>query len=179
MSATGMSSRYSSRVLEGFEHLLDRVRVADDVLRGDECECVADVVRELRMGADRVRMNDGLVVAAEDEERERGGVLPDRRLGFGGPELERPASRLLGRVPVSGEHERLHRADRTPPAPGGSAGDALAIALGRAAAATPRPRPAGLAISSASPAPPAAFPIRVNCRWRASGSSGSRPSPSS
>ena len=83
------------------------------------------------MGADRVRVDDGLVVAAEDEERERGGVLPDRRVGLAGTELQRPASRLLGRFPVSGEHERLHRADRTPPAPGGSAGDALAVALGR------------------------------------------------
>ena len=58
VSATGMSSRYSLAVLEGLEHVLDRVRVADHVPRRDVCQRVADVVRELRMGADRVRVDD-------------------------------------------------------------------------------------------------------------------------
>ena len=40
-------------------------------------------------------MDDRLVVAAEDEQRERGRVVPDRGLGFGSAELERPARGLL------------------------------------------------------------------------------------
>ena len=132
MSATGMSSRYSSRVSKDSRTLSIAYGVADDVLGGDERERVADVVREVVARADGVGVDDRVVVAAEDEERERGGVAPDRRLGLGGAELERPARGLLGCGPVSGEDERLHRADRTAPAPGRRVGDALAVALGRA-----------------------------------------------
>ena len=77
-------------------------------------------------------MDDRVVVSPEDEQGERGRVAPDRRLGFGDAELERPARGLLGLRPVVGENERLHRADRPAPAPGRSVVDALAVALGGA-----------------------------------------------
>ena len=119
--------------------------------------------------ADGVGVDDGVVVAAEDEQRERGRVAPDRRLGLGGSELERPARGLLGSRPVAGEDERLHRADRPAPAPRRERRRCSRGSARRRGATTRTPRRGRPAISSASPAPPAAFPIRVSCRWRASG----------
>ena len=118
--------------LERLEHRLDRDRVAEDVARRGERERVADVVREVVVDPDRVGVDAGLCVPAEDEQRERGRVAADRGLGFGGSAVERPSGRLFGPGPVVREHERLDRADRPAPAARRGLREALAVAIGRA-----------------------------------------------
>ena len=57
--------------LERFDDRLDRLDVADDVVRGDERERVGDIVREVVALAQRLRDMPCFVPAAEREQRER------------------------------------------------------------------------------------------------------------
>ena len=68
------------------------------------------------MRAQPVRKDARLAVTTEHEQRERGGVPPDRRLRVGGALLERPARVGLRAVPVAGEDARLEDRDRPAPA---------------------------------------------------------------
>ena len=131
VSATAMSSRYSSRVSNESRTLstatCNRRRPAAAMQR----QRVADVVREIvaspRMAsACRPRLG----VAAEDEQRERGRVRPIGDSASVAPSsiVQRAASSAAG--PVVRRDERLHRADRPPQLPPGRR-QALAVALRR------------------------------------------------
>ena len=115
MSATATSSRYSSRVSNDVDDRLDRLDVADDVVRGDVRERVGDVVREVVLLAQRLRDVARLGPASEREQRERRGVAAIGELGRRGAELERPPRELLDGRLVAREQRRLQRADRPAP----------------------------------------------------------------
>ena len=172
VSATGMSSRYSLAVLEGLQHA-PRSRTCSRSRPSPRC---MPARRRRRAGTP-----DGCGSCPRGR-RPRG-----RGRGRG--------ARARRRSARSASRPRPHRArapSGPPPRPLPSLRRARAPSSRRSAApssrrerrrcsrgsarprgaATPTPRPARPAISSASPAPPAALPIRVNCRWRASGSSG-------
>ena len=131
VSATRASSRNSLARLEALDDRLDRLGVADDVVRRDVRERVGDVVREVVALAERVGDVACLGPAAEREQRERRGVAADRRLDRSAPSSS-VQLRVAPRPPlVAGEQRRLQRADRASPRL--AALPALAPARGRAA----------------------------------------------
>ena len=101
--------------LERLDHGLDRLDVADDVMGRDVGERVRDVVWEVVALAQRLGAVTGLGPAAERQERERGAVATDRRLGERGADLERPARERLDGDLVAREQRGLQRTDRATP----------------------------------------------------------------
>jgi hypothetical protein len=74
----------------------------------------------------------GLVVAAEDEERKRSRIAPDRRLGRLGPGVERESGVGLGAAWIAAQQPVLDHRDGPAPAARRRVGEALAVTLGRA-----------------------------------------------
>ena len=113
--------------LERLEHGLDRLDVAERILGCDHRERIPDVGREVLTRAQAVREYPSLGPALEGEQRQAGGVAPDRGGGFGGALLQRPGGLALGTLPIAREEARLQRPDRPPPAARRCVGPALAV----------------------------------------------------
>ena len=93
---------------------LHRVAVAHHVVRGDERERVGDVARKVVAVSQRLGGLTRVGPAPQCEQRERGGVAADRRLGGRSAELERPPG-VVGDFRVAGEQRGLDRTDRASP----------------------------------------------------------------
>ena len=117
--------------LEGLEHVLDGLHVADPVRSGREVgERVAYRLREILPRADGVGVEAGGLVVSEHEAGERRRVAADRRVGLRRARGEREARFVAGGLPVAGQQSGLDRPDRPSPAAGWRLREALAIALG-------------------------------------------------
>ena len=156
VSATGTSSRKSSRCLERLE---DVARPRARTPRGRRLRRRRARRRPAagsRRGARSVEPSDTrLDVVAEHEQRERAGVAADRRLRVGGAGVERPARRVASR------RRRQAAAPSSPRSAGPTSRaarrvPALAIALGRACGATRATSSGRPAISRREPGGPRA-----------------------
>ena len=103
--------------LERPEHRLDRLDVADHVLRRDHRERVADVARKVVADPDLSAWTRACVQSPSSEQASAAAYRPigDSASAAPSPSAHRAASSAPA---VAREHQRLDRADRPAPAPG-------------------------------------------------------------